>query len=327
MGLFERAEIRALSEKLLALAAGQGILLTSAAGRELDEMLGSVGGVQPVGRGARRQLTERGRAFLTTQLAQAAEAQPWSGEVALAALGCQLPAAINGATLSGLWLRDCKAALSPSQLARVAELGCQVLADEVIRLRTLTPLRLIDKEGRAHDMTPVISLLGELALPERALAGLAGVEWQGRQLVTVENKGAFVDYPLQPGELLLYVPGRNTALAKKLLPLLPEIIPWAHFGDLDQRGLEIAAELAQATGRPLALWLPGNLADYLPHYARPLGRPSAEQQGKIPWQSQLWGRGSGSALTETLNHLVVNKCWLEQEVLVTARQWQSWPLG
>lgn len=40
MGLFERAEIRALSEKLLALAAGQGILLNSAAGRELDEMLG-----------------------------------------------------------------------------------------------------------------------------------------------------------------------------------------------------------------------------------------------------------------------------------------------
>jgi len=298
MGLFERAEIRALSEKLLALEAGQGILLTSAAGRELDEMLGSVGGVQPVGRGARRQLTERGRAFLTTQLAQAAEAQPWSGEVALAALGCQLPEAINGATLSGLWLRDCKAALSPSQLARVAELGCQVLADEVIRLRTLTPLRLIDKEGRAHDMTPVISLLGELALPERALAGLAGVEWPGRQIVTVENKGAFVDYPLQPGELLLYVPGRNTA----------------------------PAELAQATGRPLALWLPRNLADYLPHYARPLSRPSAEQQGKIPWQSQLWGRGSGSALTEALNHLVVNKCWLEQEVLVTARQWQSWPL-
>ncbi|MFM4719218.1 Wadjet anti-phage system protein JetD domain-containing protein [Aeromonas bivalvium] len=327
MGFFERAEIRALSEKLLALATGQGILLNSVAGRELDDMLGRVGGVQPVGRSARRQLTERGRAFLTTKLAQAAEAQPWSGEVALAALGGQLPATINGATLSGLWLRDCKAALSPSQLARATELGCQVLADEVIRLRTLTPLRLVDQEGRRHDMTFAINLLGELALPERALAGLRGVEWQGRQLVTVENKGAFVDYPLQEGELLLYVPGRNTALAKKLLPLLPESLPWAHFGDLDQRGLEIAAELAQATGRPLALWLPANLADYLPHYARPLSRTSAEQQGKIPWQSQLWGRASGSAVTEVLNHLMVNKCWLEQEVLVSARQWQSWSLG
>lgn len=327
MGLFERAEIRALSERMLALAAGQGILLTSAAGRELDEMLGLVDGVQPVGMSKRRQLTERGRAFLTTKLAKAAEEQPWSGEVALAALGCQLPAAINGATLSGLWLRDCKAALSPSELARVAELGCQILADEVIRLRTLTPLRLIDREGRPQDMTPVIRLLGELALPERALAGLRGIEWQGRQIVTVENKGAFVDYPLQPGELLLYVPGRNTALAKRVMPLLPATIPWAHFGDLDQRGLEIATELAHATGRPLALWLPDNLTDYLPHYARPLGRPSPEQQSKIPWQGDVCERASGSALAEAFHHLVVNKCWLEQEVLVTARQWQSWPLG
>ena len=39
------------------------------------------------------------------------------------------------------------------------------------------------------------------------------MRWQGRQLVTVENKGAFVDYPLQEGEWLLYVRGRNTALA------------------------------------------------------------------------------------------------------------------
>lgn len=326
MGLFERAEIRALSEKLLALAAGQGILLNSVAGRELDDMLWRVGGVQPVGRSARRQLTERGRAFLTTQLAQAAEEQPWSGEVALAALGCQLPASINGATLSGLWLRDCKAVLSPPQLARVAELGSQVLTDEAIRLRTLTSLSLIDKEGRLHNMAPVINLLGELALPERALTGLRGIEWPGRQIVTVENKGAFVDYPLQPGELLLYVPGRNTALAKRVMPLLPAAIPWAHFGDLDQRGLEIAAELAQATGRPLALWLPRNLADYLPHYARPLSLPSAGSQSKIPWQSNAWERVSGSALTEALNYLALNKCWLEQEVLVTARHWQSWPL-
>ncbi|MGE6209840.1 hypothetical protein ACLH0P_17880, partial [Aeromonas media] len=44
MGLFERAEIRALSEKLLALAAGQGILLNSVAGRGLGDMLWRGGG-------------------------------------------------------------------------------------------------------------------------------------------------------------------------------------------------------------------------------------------------------------------------------------------
>ena len=80
MGLFERAEIRALSEKLLALAAGQGILLNSVAGRELDDMLWRVGGVQPVGRSARRQLTERGRAFLTTKLAKQQRSNPGRGK-------------------------------------------------------------------------------------------------------------------------------------------------------------------------------------------------------------------------------------------------------
>lgn len=325
MGLFERADIRALSERWLALEEGQGIQLGSAASRELDEMLRSVGGIQPMGRGARRQLTERGRAFLTARLAQAAGEAPWSGEAALAALGCQLPAQLNGATLGGLWLRDCKASLSPPQLARVAELGCQVLTDEVIRLRTLGSLSLIDSAGSAQDMTAVIALLGELALPERALAGLRGIEWQGRQIVTVENKGAFVDYPLQPGELLLYVPGRNTVLAKRVMPLLPASLPWAHFGDLDQRGLDIAAELAHAIGHPLALWLPVNLAAYLPHYARPLGLPSAGSQSKIPWQRD--GRPSGSVLAEVLDELARNRCWLEQEVLITAREWQSWPLG
>lgn len=126
-------------------------------------------------------------------------------------------------------------------------------------------------------------------MPERALVGLEGMEWQGRQLVTVENKGAFVDYPLQEGELLLYVPGRNTALAKQLLPYCQR----ASLGtlwDLDQRGLDIATELAGALGRPLALWLPDNLMDYVHHYARDLLRQPKEQKrqrGKIAWRDNI----------------------------------------
>ena len=196
MGLFERADIRALSEKLLGLSQGQGMLLTSAAGRELDDMLKRVGGVQPLGLGARRQLTERGRVFLMDKLAEAADDNVWSGDAVLTELGCQLPRRINGATLSGLWHRDCKIRLSPNHMEQVAALGLRVFGDEVIRLRTLTPLILVDVEGGRHDMTAVMMLLGELVLPERALVGLEGMEWQGRQLVTVENKGAFVDYPL-----------------------------------------------------------------------------------------------------------------------------------
>ena len=86
------------------------------------------------------------------------------------------------------------------------------------------------------------------------------------------TRGAFVDYPLQVGELLLYVPGRNTKLARQVFPLLPAAVPWAHFGDLDQRGLDIANELAHALRRPLALWLPDTLMAYVHHYARTLIR-------------------------------------------------------
>ena len=330
MGLFERADIRALSEKLLGLSQGQGMLLTSAAGRELDDMLKRVGGVQPLGLGARRQLTERGRVFLMDKLAEAADDNVWSGDAVLTELGCQLPRRINGATLSGLWHRDCKIRLSQNHMEQVAALGLRVFGDEVIRLRTLTPLILVDVEGGRHDMTAVMMLLGELVLPERALVGLEGMEWQGRQLVTVENKGAFVDYPLQEGELLLYVPGRNTTLAKQLLPLLPESLPWAHFGDLDQRGLDIATELAGALGRPLALWLPDNLMDYVHHYARDLLRQPKEQKrqrGKIAWRDNIAPVQGGTVLAEALAHLTANKAWLEQEVLVTARRWQLWALG
>lgn len=327
MTFFERVEIRALSERLLALAAGQGILLTSRAGRELEEMLRSVCGVQPIGRGERRQLTERGREFLIEKLAQTAGESPWSGEAVLAALGGQLPASINSATLSGLWLQDCKAILSPAHLARAEALGVRVFNDEVIRLRSASSLSLLWKDGSRYCADESLNMLGEIALPERALARLQGVEWQGKQIITVENKGAFVDYPLQQGELLLYVPGRNTVLAKQVIPLLPAAIAWAHFGDLDQRGVEIASGLAVAMERPLALWLPEDLMEYTCHYARPLLRQLEGQKssrGKIPWR--LASVQSSGVLIEALTHLITHKAWLEQEVLVSARRWKSWSL-
>lgn len=330
MAFFERADIRALSERLLALEEGQGIPLTSRAGQELHAMLSAVDGIRPVGRGAARQLTERGRLFLTARLKEASGEPAWSGERVLAALAGHLPHHINGATLSGLWSRDCKAKLSPAQLARADELGIRVYGDEVLRLRCGSSLSLLWQDGRRYCADEGLQMLGELALPERALDRLRGIEWQGRQIVTVENKGAFVDYPLQPDELLLYVPGRNTTLAKRVIPLLPAATPWAHFGDLDQRGLDIAAELANAVDRPLALRLPEHLMEYVQHYARGLRRPSDGQQsrrGKIPWRGHLGKAQENDVLVRALAQLVASKTWLEQEVLVTARRWRSWPLG
>ena len=163
--------------------------------------------------------------------------------------------------------------------------------------------------------------LGELVLPERALDTLAALEWQGELVITVENKGAFIDYPLQPGQLLLFAPGRNTRLAKRLIPLLPQSIEWAHFGDLDQRGIDIAVELARELHRPAMLWLPDAIHSYLEHYARPVGA-FTEVAGKVHWRKEERVRGA----LPWLDELITDGKWLEQEVLIAAPHWRLWAL-
>ena len=243
-------------------------------------------------------------------------------------MGVSLPARLNQACFYALWHGDSKHPRSASLAAPLlAELS--LTQDEVIRIRTLEPLSLVDRQGQQHDMTAMMVLLGELALPERILGTLAAIGWQGERVITVENKGAFVDYPLQPGRLLLFAPGRNTTLAKQLIPLLPAGVQWAHFGDLDQRGIDIAIELARELNRPAMLWLPCELQPYLEHYARPV-RTFATDSGKVPWRvttqaDQVDGHGA-SAGVPWLDKLITDGTWLEQEVLILAPHWRSWSL-
>ncbi|MCH7350090.1 Wadjet anti-phage system protein JetD domain-containing protein [Aeromonas sp. A04] len=328
MSLFDERRVQDLCARLLEGTDEKGYSLDSKHGRELLALLQAVSGVKPVGRSARHTLTPAGHDYLAKQLAHTTPQMPdMRGSVQ--ALGVSLPSRLNQASFHALWHGDSKHPRSDTDPDQAA-MDIALTQDEVIRLRTLSPLSLIDQDGQRHEMRAPMALLGELALPERSLARLQGIEWQGRQIVTVENKGAFVDYPLQAGDLLLYVPGRNTRLARQVIPLLPAAVPWAHFGDLDQRGLDIATELAGAIHRPLALWLPETLMAYIHHYARPLTRQLEGQQasrGKIPWGAAPTAGRPGDLLAEALTHLIAHGLWLEQEVLVLARRWQSWPLG
>lgn len=326
MSLFDERRVQDLCVRLLDGTNDKGYSLDSQHGRALRDLLLAVDGVRPVGRGARHALTDAGRGYLAAQLAQVAPAMP-DKRGSVQALGAHFPSCLNQASYHALWHGDSKRLRRTNPAP--ASINMTLTQDEVIRLRTLSPLSLIDLDHRCHDMKAQLALLGELVLPERCLCKLQGIEWQGRQLVTVENKGAFVDYPLKPGELLLYVPGRNTRLARQVIPLLPATVPWAHFGDLDQRGLDIAIELAHALHRPLSLWLPDNLMAYVHHYARPLIRRLEGQQisrGKIPWGAAPVASGGDKLLAEVLTHLIANGLWLEQEVLVLAEGWRSWPL-
>ncbi|TNI91516.1 Wadjet anti-phage system protein JetD domain-containing protein [Aeromonas allosaccharophila] len=328
MSLFDEVRVQDLCARLLDSQTGKGCSLESRHGRELKELLQAVGGVESVGRSARHILTEAGRTYLAGQLAQVVPPEPDKGEL-LQRLGVSLPARLNQACFHALWHGDSKHPRSASLAApKLANLS--LTQDEVIRIRTLEPLSLVDRQGQQHDMTVMMALLGELALPERALATLAAIGWQGDRVITVENKGAFVDYPLQPGQLLLFAPGRNTSLAKRLIPLLPASVQWAHFGDLDQRGIDIAVELARELNRPAMLWLPCELKPYLEHYARPV-RTFATDSGKVPWRvtkpaDQVDGHDT-SAGVPWLDELVTKGAWLEQEVLILAARWQCWPLA
>ncbi|HDZ8846563.1 TPA: hypothetical protein RUW98_001749 [Aeromonas veronii] len=327
MSLFNEVRVQDLCARLLDSQNEKGSSLESRHGRELKELLQAVGGVESVGRSSRHILTDAGRTFLTRQLARAAPPEPDKGEQ-LQRMGVSLPARLNQACFYALWHGDSKHPRSAS-LAAPLLANLSLTQDEVIRIRTLEPLSLVDQQGQQHDMTAMLALLGELALPERTMDMLAAIGWQGERVITVENKGAFVDYPLQPGQLLLFAPGRNTTLAKQLIPLLPAGVQWAHFGDLDQRGIDIAIELARELNRPAMLWLPCELRPYLDHYARPV-RTFATDSGKVPWRlttqaDQVDGHGA-SAGVPWLEKLITDGTWLEQEVLILAPHWRIWSL-
>ncbi|BEE04706.1 Wadjet anti-phage system protein JetD domain-containing protein [Aeromonas veronii] len=327
MSLFNEVRVQDLCARLLDSQNEKGCSLESRHGRKLKELLQTNCGLRPFGRSARHVLTEAGRAYLIRQLAQVVPPEPDKREQ-LQRMGVSLPARLNQACFYALWHGDSKhprsASLAAPQLANLA-----LTQDEVIRIRTLEPLSLVDRQGQQHDMTAMMALLGELALPERTLGTLAAIGWQGERVITVENKGAFVDYPLQPEQLLLFAPGRNTTLAKQLIPLLPAGVQWAHFGDLDQRGIDIAIELACELNRPAMLWLPCELQPYLEHYARPV-RTFAAGSGKVPWRvttqaDQVDGHGTLAGVP-CLDKLITDGTWLEQEVLILASHWRSWSL-
>lgn len=327
MSLFDEVRVQALCAKLLDSQNEKGCSLESRHGRKLKELLQTNCGLRPFGRSARHVLTEAGRAYLIRQLAQVVPPE-LDKRKQLQRLGVSLPARLNQACFYALWHGYSKHPRSASLAAPLlAELS--LTQDEVIRIRTLEPLSLVDQQGKQHDMTAMMALLGELALPERTLGTLAAIGWQGERIITVENKGAFVDYPLQPGQLLLFAPGRNTTLAKQLIPLLPAGVQWAHFGDLDQRGIDIAIELARELNRPAMLWLPCELQSYLDHYARPV-RTFATGSGKVPWRvtmqaDQADGHGTPAGVP-WLEKLITDGTWMEQEVLILAPQWRSWSL-
>lgn len=90
MSLFDEIRVQELCARLLDSRNEKGSSLESRHGRELKELLQAVGGIRPVGRGALYVLTDDGRKYLVSQLAQVVPPEPNKREQ-LALLGVTLP--------------------------------------------------------------------------------------------------------------------------------------------------------------------------------------------------------------------------------------------
>lgn len=102
MSLFDERRVQDLCARLLEGTNEKGYSLDSKHGRGLRDLLQAVGGVKPVGRGARYVLTDAGRAYLAAQLAQVAPVMPNRRDT-IRALGANLPARLNLASCHALW--------------------------------------------------------------------------------------------------------------------------------------------------------------------------------------------------------------------------------
>jgi len=151
----------------------------------------------------------------------------------------------------------------------------------------------------ALDLSAVAAVLGEVAIPEGALAG--GLELEGpiRAALLVENLGAFCDLSAVDGWLLAHVPGWDTTAARLLLGRLTHVSV-VHFGDLDPNGVRIFQHL-RGLHAGLRWFVPWFWEEYVETKALP-----------CPWPDDI-DLGDAPGL---VRQLAEQGLWLEQEPIV-----------
>jgi len=139
---------------------------------------------------------------------------------------------------------------------------CTLTTDQVLRIKANKGLVLT--AGNELLCDDIMRVLGEVCIPERSF--LHGMRVSGempRTVFTIENRGAFVDFPVARDDLLLiHCPGNDTPLALRFLCLMPKDISVFHFGDLDSKGLEIASRLKKYIPQNLHLFVPSFWNEY-----------------------------------------------------------------
>ena len=205
----------------------------------------------------------------------------------------QLPQQLNRRTAAALVAPHSKATLTDRRVGALGE--SEATHDGSIRFRPPEGLVATTPRGSV-DLTAVAAVLGEVAIPERALSEGLVLSGRIRAALLVENLGAFCDLRRIDGWLLVHVPGWDTATVARLLECLVGV-PMLHFGDLDPNGLRIFRHLRAL--RPDLRWF---VPEFWAEFIDSKGLPGA-------WPKDL-DLGEAPAL---VRELALRGLWLEQE--------------
>lgn len=208
-----------------------------------------------------------------------------------------LPEQLNRRTAAALAAPHSKAPLTRSRLSALG--ATEPTHDGAVRLRPPPGLTARTLRG-AVDLAAVAKVLGEVAVPERALADGFTLEGEVRAVLLVENLGAWRDLPDIGGWLLAHVPGWDTSTVLRFLDCLAPHVPVVHFGDLDPNGVRIVLHLRERCAR-LQWFTPPFWRELIPSRAR-----------RAPWPEGL----DLSTAPGLVRELAAQGLWLEQEPLV-----------
>jgi hypothetical protein len=180
--------------------------------------------------------------------------------------------------------------------------------DHCLHLRGSMDLRLVRKHGLPIELKKIWRQVSEAVLPERDFRQVQELDGELPYLVmTIENRGVFLDIDLPENLLAIWVAPEQLQLAGEFLRFLPQFVPHVHFGDLDHQGLVIAERLAMLSQRPVRRFIPAFWKDYLKEFAAPTGKGQA---GKgAAWRGPILS-------IELLRELMSSNRWLAQAPLL-----------
>jgi hypothetical protein len=213
--------------------------------------------------------------------------------------GLVLPNMIHHKTFASICGKHSKAGISKS-LGKIAEEGL-ITTDQILRLWANKGLVVSYGEGENLSCDKIMKAFGEVAIPERAF--INGFNLEGtlpKVIMTVENRGSYVDFPVRDDSLMLInCPGDDTSLVIRFLNLLPPEIPCYHFGDIDPKGLAIAERLTKSLKQRISLFIPSFWQEYV---------------GELYTRTKEWNSWKFSDNVSKIVRKLANEGkWLEQE--------------